>query len=95
MSEFVVVEGVTGQRGRVALDELDVAGLGKDVEDSLLVADAAIAFGRLLDLGEGDLVDVGFAVAVATVGLEGCLLVGHFCLLRLVQWARLEVVLGV
>lgn len=78
VSELVLVEGVIGQCRRIPFHKLDVGGLREDPDSGLLVADAAVAFGRLLDLGKGDLVDECRTVAVATVGLERCFLLGHF-----------------
>jgi hypothetical protein len=78
VSIFITVKVVMSQLGWVAFDELDVAGLRKGEDGALLVADAAVAVARLLDLRQGDLVDKGRAMAVAAVGLEGCLLLSHF-----------------
>lgn len=69
MGKLFVVEVVIGQCRRVALDELDIGGLREGPEDALLVADAAVARRRLLDLRQSDLVDERRTVAVAAVGL--------------------------
>lgn len=69
---------------------MDVAGLREDPDGGLLVADAAVAIGQLLDLGQGDLVDEGRAVAVAAVGLEWCLLLSHFSFLFLIYRGRIN-----
>lgn len=77
MSVLFLVEGVVGQSRRIALDELDIAGLGEDPDGRLLVAHATVAVRGLLDLGQRDLIDEGGAVAVATVRLELFLLFSH------------------
>jgi len=75
VSESPLVEGIVGQGGRVPLDVLDLFGPHED--GALFQAHAAVALGHLLDLGKGDLVYEGCAVAVAAIGLERGLLVGH------------------
>lgn len=78
MSKLFLVEIVARQRRWIALHELDISRLREDPDSALLVADAAVALRCLLDLRQSDLVDECCTVAVAAVGLEGCLLFSHF-----------------
>ena len=81
MDYFPGQEGVLSQLLLIALDKLDTSGRELP-EIALLVADAAVALVRGLDLGQLALVHKGTAVAVTSIGFFGLLGgVGH-CLSR-------------
>lgn len=78
MLNLLATEAVNGELVLVSLDKLEVAsttGIRKQV--ALLMADAAIALGARLNLGNRDLIHKGTAVAAAAVVLGGVLRIGH------------------